>query len=73
MTFTLSLTLGWIIVILISLVLLVVVTFFCYQQGLFDGGRDTYGIGGLFMILFYLGGWALPSSLIVITKLLFFA
>lgn len=71
MTFTLSLTLGWIIVILLSIFLFAAVTFFCHTQGFFDG-RDTYGIGGLFMIISYLVAWGIPSLLVVIVKLLFF-
>lgn len=60
---TFTITTGPAVIALLSALLFVLVTHFCWRQGMFDGA-DTLGIGSLFTLLFYSVGWAMPSLLI---------
>ena len=75
MTFTLSLSLGWLVVTLLSLCGFLAVTWLCHAQGMFDGGGSggfLAGLDSLFTFVFYVIFWAIPSLLAIIIKLAFF-
>lgn len=55
-----TIPIGLLAVLCISLVLFILVTLSCHRSGLFDG-TDSLGIGALFTLLFYALGWLIPS------------
>ena len=61
MTFSISLSLGAVLLLAMSLLLFVLVTWFCVSQGLFDDGGGYIDLSGFFVFVIYVIGWAMPS------------
>lgn len=59
---TIALPTGLAIIIAVSVVLFILVTFLCGLSGLFDG-HDSMGIGALMIVIFYSALWLVPSLL----------
>lgn len=52
-------TTGPLVLMLIAVLLFALVTMFCWRAGLFEG--NDLGLGTLFAVLFYAGGWVIPT------------
>ena len=55
---------GALVIIGLSIALFIATTWLCYLQGMFDGSPDTYGVGAIFTMFFYMLFWGIPTLVI---------